>query len=150
MGKRIPLAALILGLSGAIPFVSLALAFALGQGELLGFPVLLAVIGYGAVILSFLGGIRWGAALQADPTVQPIQFTLAVIPSLIGWMALLMPPVMAPSILLIAMMAQGISDIAAAQLRRLPPWYGRLRLILTMIVSLSLLVVVAAIYWRSG
>jgi hypothetical protein len=149
MGRTIPAAALILGLAGAIPFVALAITFALGLPELLGFPALGSLIAYSAVILSFLGGIRWGAALQADPAIQPIQFILAVIPSLIGWIALLMPQNTAPSILLLAMMAQGISDVAGAQQRRLPPWFGRLRLLLTVIVSLSLLVVIAAIYWRS-
>jgi Protein of unknown function (DUF3429) len=146
MGSRIPLAALLLGLAGAVPFVVLTAAIVLGMPRLFGFPVFTALIAYGAVILSFLGGVRWGWAMREDARVQAVQFTLSVVPSLIGWIALLLPPVQALSLTLLAMLALGISDVAAAQFQRLPPWYGKLRLLLSAIVSLSLAVALLVVY----
>ena len=49
-------------------------------------------LAYGAVILSFLGGIRWGAALRGIGASQRrFDFAISVIPSLAGWAALLIP-----------------------------------------------------------
>ncbi len=157
MERRIPLSALLLGLAGAIPFVVLSTAFALGRNDVDGVPALSALIGYGAVILSFLGGVRWGAALYANPDKQGAQFALSVVPSLIAWIAVLIPTepqrtyalfpdAAAPTILLLAVLAQGVADVAASRGGGLPQWYGRLRLILTVIVGLSLLLAVVAAF----
>lgn len=78
--KKIPSNALILGYAGVIPFAASAALVALANGEVR----LLALDGflvYGAVILSFLGGIRWGAAATASAgTVRGLVFS--VLPSL--------------------------------------------------------------------
>jgi hypothetical protein len=54
------------------------------------------------------------------------------------------------AILLLAIMAQGMSDIAMAQRRSLPPWYGKLRLMLTVIVAASLFMVLLTGYLRAA
>jgi len=56
---RIPTPVLVLGLAGLLPFfVSAFLSF--GSDEKTAALGLLSLGTYGAVILSFLGGIRWG------------------------------------------------------------------------------------------
>jgi hypothetical protein len=46
--------------------------------------------GYGAVILSFMGGVRWGRALRwRQPARAAEQMILSVAPSLACWLALL-------------------------------------------------------------
>lgn len=52
-----------LGHAGLIPFVLLALLLWVLTGELQAF-VSIALAGYGALIVSFLGGIHWGIAWQ--------------------------------------------------------------------------------------
>ena len=58
--------------------------------------MLWALMAYGAVVLSFLGGVHWGFAL-APGTVEQSGRTerwrllFGVMPSLIGWVALLAP-----------------------------------------------------------
>ncbi len=58
----IPNMPLLLGALGLIPFIVLSLAMLFGAATLLSFPTASALSAYGAVILSFLGGIRWGLA----------------------------------------------------------------------------------------
>ncbi len=124
--NAIPKSALVLGLAGAIPFVAFAAARALGWPTLAGFPVTTALLGYGAVILSFLGGIRWGSALnEPDGVRQGLQLTLSVVPSLVAWAALLMPPERGLVILLFGVIAQGVSDAGLARTGQYPAWFGR-------------------------
>lgn len=78
--KAIPPNAQILGYSGVIPFAAAAFlvaldSFGMRQAALDGFLI------YSAVILSFLGGIRWGAAASAS-TASGRGLVVSVIPSL--------------------------------------------------------------------
>ena len=41
-------------------------------------------LSYGACILSFLGGIHWGLAMNAVPTARPARYGAAVVPSLLA------------------------------------------------------------------
>lgn len=83
-----------LGYAGAIPFIGCALA---GWQDITvaGLPADRLLLGYGAVILSFLGGLHWGriASAPADrpPPSAPLWLVWSVIPSLVGWAALFMP-----------------------------------------------------------
>jgi hypothetical protein len=78
-----------LTLAGLIPFIGGAVVMALNADFETGDSVLYARAGralmlYGAVILSFLGGIRWGAALSGDGAEGAV-LTLSVVPSLAAW-----------------------------------------------------------------
>ena len=88
---KVPASAAWLGAAGAIPFVasSAATLFLAGENRLFAVHTLLT---YGAVILSFLGGIHWGLAI-AGPRRERlwIRLVVSVIPSLMGWAALLTP-----------------------------------------------------------
>ncbi len=88
-----------LGHAGLIPFVSLALLLWLLGGEVQTF-VSIALAGYGALIVAFLGGIHWGiawtAARQAGPGAahhaQRRHLLWGITPTLLAWPGLLMPP----------------------------------------------------------
>lgn len=83
-----PRAALVLGYAGLIPFVAGAFAiWALGDQARTS--VAFALAGYGAVIVSFLGGIHWGLGFVHGDGVR---FVWGVVPSLVAWPALLLPP----------------------------------------------------------
>ncbi len=94
-----PLLAIVLGIAGLIPFVVCGLG-ALSVDPSSAAQMMGALIGYGAVILSFLGGVHWGFALTGDTpepppgrgfiTPQRARLVLGVVPSLIGWLALLL------------------------------------------------------------
>lgn len=81
-----------LGAGGLIPFVALALALwwpvpghqALGSH---------ALVAYGATIASFLGAIHWGLAMRKPSNAGLAPYLWGVTPSLLAWLALLVPPV---------------------------------------------------------
>jgi len=83
-----PAWAWILGLAGLIPFVMCAAMQWYGPP---GWRMLagLALLSYGAVIVSFLGGIHWGLAMRASPVPTP-RLIWGVMPSLLGWSAVLL------------------------------------------------------------
>jgi hypothetical protein len=57
--------------------------------------ILPSLLAYGASILSFLGGIQWGVALNErdDERRSPWVMGISIFPSLIAWSALLQPNV---------------------------------------------------------
>lgn len=79
-----------LGHAGLIPFVAGALLVWLVWPEAHPY-VTLALSAYAAVIVSFLGGIHWGVAMR-QPSPPPSLFAWGVVPSLVAWTAVMMPP----------------------------------------------------------
>lgn len=79
--------ALRLGYAGLLPFVAGALLVWLVDAEAHPYTVL-ALSAYAGVIVSFLGGIHWGVAFR-DGT--PGLFVWGVVPSLVAWVATVMP-----------------------------------------------------------
>jgi hypothetical protein len=130
----------VLGYSGLIPFAAAAVLVAAGdartsQAALDGFLV------YGAVILSFLGGIRWGAA-SAGGSGQAQGLLFSIIPSL--WAALVLwwlDAALAAWGLMIGFLLMGLADRLYPG-RGVPAWMSPLRSRLTFaVVACHLLVV---------
>jgi hypothetical protein len=109
-----------LGLLGLAPFALLALSVWSPPWRSLALPALLA---YSALILSFLGGVRWGRALEAG---SPAQFVLAVLPSLYALGVLQAPPVAGLILLAAGFVGQWWLDVPADRMRA-PAWFRRLR-----------------------
>jgi hypothetical protein len=80
--------ALRLGYAGLIPFVLGALLVWFVRPDAHPY-VVDALAAYAALVVSFLGGIHWGLGFIHG---QPRLFTWGVVPSLLAWVALLMPP----------------------------------------------------------
>ena len=138
--SRIPGSALWLGLAGLLPFW-LPLLLLHGDTELrVPSRALLIQMAYGAIILSFLGGIRWGAALKLPRgPLQSTLFVLSVLPSLLGFVALLLPVTVGLVVLIGGFLVQGVWDVQSAQQDELPPWYATLRAMLTTGAILALI-----------
>jgi hypothetical protein len=71
---------------------------------------------------------------------QPINglYAWSVMPSLIAWVALLMPPTAAVTLLLGGLLAHYRQDLRLDRALPLPDWYLPLRLQLTLVASLCL------------
>jgi len=140
----IPASAAALGFSGLIPFLIPATGLWV-VGSSYQFELAAALVSYGAVILSFLGGIRWGEAITRN-SLQPgwTALILSVIPSLIGWLALLLHfmvnQTLALVLLAVGFIFQYLLDRRATGKGDLPPWFGRLRLYLSCGAVLSLII----------
>ena len=91
---------------------------------------------YAALILSFLGGIYWGVALNRQSAVG---IWLSALPSLWAWPALLMPPVAATWMLATGFALMFLLDRTARQRGWIRRWFFRLRLTLGLVAIASLL-----------
>ena len=139
----IPAPAFGFGLAGLLPFFAGAIAcwaspsFLTLPFELSGAFILCA---YGAVILSFLGGIRWGVAMQHSSMIQDWQVVgWAMVPSLLGWLALLSSPRYGLVLLVLGFVLQFVIDYRSTRANVTPRWFARLRAILSFgaIVSVA-------------
>jgi len=96
-------------------------------------------LAYAACILSFMGGVQWGAALAVPAAGRPTQYAASVLPALAGWAALGMDEhgTAAHGLLTAAFTAVYLYDEALIGSRRLPPWYTFLRAPLTIAVVMT-------------
>lgn len=131
--SAIPRDASLLGYAGVLPFAVLAFS----QVFRLDFPgqdPLTAFVVYGGIILSFLGGIRWGSAVASGGS-RPIGLWLSILPSL--WAVVLLwwtDPATAAWGMFAGFVLLGLAD-ALLTIPGFPSWMRRLRLRLTVAVA---------------
>jgi len=128
-----------LALAGLIPFVGCAVMVVAGAGDR---EVWLGpLIAYAAVILSFLGGARWGRAL-AEPVPDASTLILSNLPAVAAWLTFLpqVPDTLQVGVLIAGLVAMLIWDWQFA-----PGWYRALRLTATAGAILSLGIVLVAL-----
>lgn len=130
--------AFVLMASGALPFISLAGLALLDAGDVRGYQIDQIATAYGAVILSFLGGIRWGEAVVRGHSST---LFLSVLPSLAGFSALLIDSFNGTIILMTGFAAQAIWDFMAPG--SLPIWFIRLRVLISTVVIACLATLLA-------
>ncbi|TVR97208.1 MAG: DUF3429 domain-containing protein [Rhodospirillales bacterium] len=144
-GLAVPSAAAWLTAAGALPFLAGA-ALAWLAGPLPGELAVRAMIAYGAVILSFIGGIHWGFVTSAPGPLKGRWGLLsaATLPALLAWGALLLAPERG-----IAAVAAGLTAVLLldrwAWVRGLAPrWWMRLRIPVTAVVVGALVAAAAS------
>ncbi len=140
----VPAAAAWLTGLGMLPFAGLAVAYLAMPGRA-GEAAAFGVLVYGAVILSFLGGIRWGLAIAPGRPPEGGRLwnalMLSISPALAAWLAMLTPPPWPPLVLAAAFLLMLAVDRQAANKGDAPSWYARLRWPPTVAAVLSLMVV---------
>lgn len=140
---RVPRIACYLGYGGVIPFVAMAINV-VAEGPLPVAVALEAFIYYSAVILSFLGGIRWGAATTLNAGMGR-EMALAIAPGLWAFLCLMFnDPGFSVSLLLIGFIVAGLADVYRPA-PGLAPWMRQLRKRLTILVVICHVVVVVSL-----
>ena len=129
MSVTVPKPAAQLTLAGLAPFLALSLLSIADDGAW-GAWALRALVFYGVVILSFMGGCRWGfaaAGLGEGPTLRLLG--LSVAPALGAWAAVLFLPLsLAAGVLAVGFGALYLADTALTRAGGAPGWWPRLRL----------------------
>jgi hypothetical protein len=132
-----------LGYAGLVPFVLLAVLLWTVRADAQGH-VALALVCYGAVIASFLGGVHWGLAGQLPAQDAKLHYVWGVLPSLLGWVAVVLPAVAGLALAGLTLLACYLVDV-----RSYPPvgWAAWLpmRLRLTVVALLSCALGAAAV-----
>jgi hypothetical protein len=121
----LPRAAWLLGLAGLLPSAAMLAAMILlpdrrGSAAAAG-------LAYGALIASFVGGAWWGLAARGGAAAQPRLLALSVLPSLIAWPALLLPPATGLLLLAVTFAALLPTDRRLVAAGVAPHWWMALR-----------------------
>ena len=134
------LIARILGYAGALPFLCGAAA-ASRHMPIFGIAPTDFLLSYGAVILSFLGGLHWGRVItspNASGRSDSAWLIWSVCPPLLGWAALLLPVKISAVVLSLCFLAALQIDQRLFREQIWPVWMRQLRLHLSFIAVASL------------
>lgn len=132
-----------LGYAGLVPFVLLTALMWLVSAELLPF-VSIALGGYAAAIVSFLGGVHWGIGFMKGEAAPRFHFIWGVMPSLLAWLALMMPAYAALPLLGLVLLACYAVDRKTYPPADLKQWLP-MRLRLTIVATLACVLGAAAV-----
>ena len=147
--SEMPREAAVLGWAGVLPFAGFALQ-AITGGVLAPESAAKGIVIYGAVILSFMGGVQWGLAMMdAEGRSNGLGRGLAISvwPALAAFCLPFLPTLYALVGLVAAFLALLIYDLSIVRSGRGPAWYAPLRIQLTSAVVLCLLA--TAVFGRS-
>jgi len=138
---KIPTGALILGLSGVLPFawgaVTLLSEEAFNFGiENFGarFVGPLIQLSYGVIILCFMSGVLWGFATKMDEKNGSLGYILSVLPALWAFLSLGRGPISDTISLIVGFLAVLLIDRHFYLLKLTPLWWMNLRIPLTFLV----------------
>lgn len=131
-----------LGLLALLPFV-VGVYYAYSGYSLNARTALRWLLPYLATIVAFIGGVQWGRMLSAG-RASGLDMTLAVVPAIVAWGALLTAAPWRAILLIGALLAAWLIDEHGARRGWQSRGFLQLRRLLTIVVTLS----VAAIAWR--
>jgi hypothetical protein len=145
--RQIPLAALILGLAGLVPFLwGAANVIYPPSGGWVGpwlrpmFRGTYVSLTYGVVILSFMSGVLWGFATKASGARAAVGYALSVVPALWAFFMVNGDPGNAAVNLAAGFAGLLMLDYFFTVQGLAPRWWMRLRVLLTAVVLACLAV----------
>jgi hypothetical protein len=100
-------------------------------------------IGYGAVIISFLGAIHWGLEFAEKQPLHDrtrLRYAIGVLAPAVAWPTIFMSTEWALTTQFAAFCALYSADSSATVRGWAPPWYGTYRFVLTAVVGAALLI----------
>ncbi len=136
----------LLGYGGLLPFIALALLILTVQDYRPFCAV--ALVNYGAVILSFVGALHWGFAMSVQDMSAELRrdrLIWSVIPALIAWLSTLLPVPLGCLLLTVGFVVHFWQDRQLARVVSLHAWYLPMRLRLTTVASVCLLIGASAV-----
>lgn len=139
--KREEVASL-LGIMGLIPFLGLALVTTSPDPARVALATKALVL-YGALILTFIGGLHWGVLL-GTPTHRlekrgRLRYLWSVIPSLYAWAAAMSEARLGLALLALGLFVAYLVDVYLYREQGNLSWFIKLRTMLTVVACCSLL-----------
>jgi hypothetical protein len=124
-----------MGYAGLVPFVVLALAIWFANPSYRVFSSL-ALLGYGAVIASFLGALHWGLVMRDAHSQSFALLGWGVAPTLLAWVALMLHPSIGLLVMAGLLWACYAVDRVVYPRFQVQAWLS-MRLLLTLVASTS-------------
>ena len=138
---KIPTGALILGLSGVLPFAWGALTLLSEEAFNFGienfgarFVGPLIQLSYGVIILCFMSGVLWGFATKMDEKNGSLGYILSVLPALWAFLSMGRGPISDTISLIVGFLAVLLIDRHFYLFKLTPLWWMNLRIPLTFLV----------------
>ena len=138
---KIPTGALILGLSGVLPFAWGAVTLLSEEAFNFGianfgarFVGPLIQLSYGVIILCFMSGVLWGFATKMDEKNGSLGYILSVLPALWAFLSMGKGPISDTISLIVGFLAVLLIDRHFYLLKLTPLWWMNLRIPLTFLV----------------
>jgi len=131
-----------LGYAGLIPFVVLAWLLWIVSPEAHPF-VAIALTAYTATVAAFLGGIHWGIGLRHNAPQRKLHMVWGVVPSLVAWVAVIMPAYAGLPLLALLLVACYLVDRKTWPEAGLRDWMT-MRFRLTAVATLSCVIAAGA------
>ncbi len=148
---QIPRSALVLGLSGLIPFLWGAVTLVSDGAALWGQQTLgprfigpHISLAYGTIILSFMSGVLWGFATRAEGRRAAMGYALSVVPALWAFFFVGGGAASSAIFLIVGFTGLLVLDWVFWKQGLAPWWWMQLRILLTGIVAILLLFVIYA------
>jgi hypothetical protein len=143
MVKRI---AWILAITGGVMFAAMTAVLLSGEAHVR-IPAIAAIVTFGIVVLSYLGGIEAGLALHdqvGSEKTRALSLCLSIIPSLAAWGVFWLPsPQYQIGASIALFIAVWSSDLWLARQGLIPPWFVDMRTVVTVLVC----VILGLAYW---
>ena len=111
-----------------------------------------ALVNYGAVILSFIGALHWGFAMSVQNMSDELRrdrLIWSVIPALVAWLSTLLPVPVGCLLLIIGFVVHFWQDRQLVRVVSLQAWYLPMRLRLTAVACVCLLTGAVAVVIHS-
>lgn len=138
--------AMIMSLFSILPFVGCALALLLlGKENPIFGPVVEMFKTWSAIILAFMGGVRWGSTVFSA-TVSSSKMSASTLLPVAGWLALFISGPFGILTLLLIYCIQGAWDSFSGGLSREPGWYGPIRITFILLIVACHMLVFVAVY----
>jgi hypothetical protein len=157
--SEVPRQAYTIGLAGVLPYLGTSLSTVVCAYEInhavAGYGYLMSAetasqmlqlleplqIGYGAVILSFLGAIHWGLEFAGYGGYHGYRrYAIGVVAPMVAWPTVMMPVEAALITQFTAFTMLYYVDVLTTRRGWTPPWFGIYRFVLTFIVGASIVV----------
>ena len=127
--------------AGVLPFAVATVAMLWGDSHIR-VPAIAALVTFAAIILSYLGGIEWGLALQesaGNERTRALGLGFSTLPALAAWGILWAPsPRWQVGAALGLFIAVWAADLALSRHGLVPAWFVDLRTAITAVVAVIL------------
>ena len=137
--RALPPFAIGLAIAGVIPFALLGI-LSVQPGPDSSLVAMRSLVGYGAVILAFLGGVHWGFTLDEDGDGRAMRarLSLGVVPSLVGWVAIVCSvfarPAVGMAVLIAGLIGTVVVESRAQRRDLMPHGYMAMRWVISVVV----------------
>ncbi|MCP9221675.1 DUF3429 domain-containing protein [Erythrobacter sp. LQ02-29] len=140
--ETIPLPSIIFGYGPMLPFVAGALGVWLGMPAWQALALWLTQV-WGALILSFVAGVRRGFAFERERASTPVEIATMIPYVVLAGLGVLLPPLWGVMALALGFALATLLDTRAAKRGNAPAFFARLRPTQFPIAVLSLLAIAA-------